>query len=50
MIVGNGADGVEMLKVVLVRRVVSFPSHNIKRAEFRLGLVHMANVFVVDLN
>jgi hypothetical protein len=47
VVVGDGADGVVELEVVLEGGVVAPPSHHIVGTELSLGLVHYSDIFVV---
>ena len=50
VVVGDGADGVVELEVVLAGRVVAAPPDHVVRAEVAAALEHLPDVFVVDLN
>jgi len=49
MVERDRVDRVEMRQVVLVRRIVAVPSHNVKRGVILLGLKQKASVLVDNL-
>ena len=49
MVIRDGADRVEEVQIVLVRRVVSSPADDVVGTKLAFTLKHFSNMFVIDM-